>query len=307
MIHLTPRGKLLLTAEYFVLDGVPALAVPTRLGQIFSVAPAPSTAEHDLYWRAYDHAGACWFSRTFNRAEWATAPAAGEDPAVRIPQLLAAAEALRPGCTAAINGLEVTTRLEFDRRWGLGSSSTLVAALARWLDVNPYALLARTFGGSGYDLACAFAPGPLLYERNGTAPVVTDLDWRPEWTGSSYFVYRNQKQNSRAGIRAYRARTIVGSVRDEVGHLTTALLSPTLHPRAAAQIFTDHERLVGETLGLEPVRDELFPDFPGAIKSLGAWGGDFVWALSEQPAEKVGAYFNERGFPVVIPYGELIA
>ena len=305
-MKLHPTGKLLLTAEYLVLDGVPALAAPTRPGQTFAVTPVPGTAEHDLYWRAYDHAGNRWFSRAFDRSEWVTAPAEGEDPAVRIRQLLAAAEALRPGCTAEINGLEVTTRLEFDRRWGLGSSSTLVAAVARWLDVNPYALLERTFGGSGYDLACAFADGPLLYERNGTAPAITPLDWQPAWTRQTHFVYRNQKQNSRAGIRAYRSQTVPDSTRREVTALTTALLSPELHLRAAAQIVRDHERIIGETLGLPPVQQELFPDFPGQLKSLGAWGGDFMWALSEEPAEKVTGWFNERGYGVVIPYEEML-
>lgn len=305
-IHLNARGKLLLTGEYFVLDGVPALAVPTKAGQSFSVGPLPGGREHDLYWRAYSSGGERWFSRAFDQEEWARPQVQSEDPAARIKQILQAAESLNPGCTASIRGLEVNTRLTFDRAWGLGSSSTLIAAVAKWLDVNPYALLEKTFGGSGYDLACAFAEGPILYERNGISPTVTELDWNPDWLQQTHFVYLNQKQNSREGIRAYRSADVSEEAKTDVGRITTALLSDSLHPRAAAQLLLEHEEIVGDTLGLKPVQQKIFPDFPGAIKSLGAWGGDFVWALSEEAPEKVRSYFNERGFEVVIAYEDMV-
>ncbi|MFK8165330.1 MAG: GYDIA family GHMP kinase [Lewinella sp.] len=310
MTHLRANGKLLLTAEYFVLDGVPALAVPTKAGQRFTVSPAKPGAEHDLYWRAFDVAGERWFSHAFDRHEWMRPPHQAknqeEDTATRICQVLRAAKALRPGGTNHISGLEVMTHLEFDRKWGLGSSSTLIAMVAEWLEVNPYALLDTTFGGSGYDLACAVADGPILYERNGTTPKVTNLDWQPNWLQQTYFVYRNQKQNSREGIRAYREQTITNAVKEEIGSITTALLSPTLHLRAAAQLLLRHEAIVAQTLGLPTVQEELFTDFPGQLKSLGAWGGDFIWALSEESPEKVRRYFNERGYETVIDYDDMV-
>ena len=171
--------------------------------------------------------------------------------------------------------------------------------------VNPYALLEKTFGGSGYDLACATATGPLLYQRNGTEPKVTPLDWSPGWLDGAYFVYRNQKQNSREGIRRYRGRSVPKATHRRIGELTTALLSPTLHLRAAAQILQEHEALISEALGLPTVQEEVFNDFPGQLKSLGAWGGDFIWALSERSREEVRTYFNERGYDTVIPYNEM--
>jgi len=54
---------------------------------------------------------------------------------------------------------------------------------------------------------------------------------------------------------------------------------------------------------LQTVQEALFDDFRGVIKSLGAWGGDFVLAISkDNPTD----YFKERGFEVVIPYHEMI-
>jgi hypothetical protein len=305
-ISFKGNGKLLLTGEYFVLDGVPALAVPTKQGQAFTVRPSPTDTPFDLHWRAYDIGGNLWLQEAFNQADWARPQVRGEDARARICQLLASGEKLHPGCTAGIRGLEVTTRLTFDRKWGLGTSSTLVAAVARWLEVNPYELLELTFGGSGYDLACAIARGPILYERNGSQPRVTPLDWHPEWVKNTHFVYRNQKQNSREGILAYRTAPIADGVKAEIGDLTRALLDPSLHPRAAAQILHRHEQVVSETLEIPTVQEELFPDFPGQLKSLGAWGGDFIWAVSEESGEKVREYFNGRGFETVIEYEKMI-
>jgi hypothetical protein len=51
------------------------------------------------------------------------------------------------------------------------------------------------------------------------------------------------------------------------------------------------------------IQEALFPDFEGVIKSLGAWGGDFVLAVSkENPTD----YFTEKGYPVVVPYAKMI-
>lgn len=229
-----------------------------------------------------------------------------KDAKARICQILHAAEQLNLGCSDRLVGHDITTHLEFDRHWGLGSSSTLIAAMAEWLEVNPYELLEATFGGSGYDLACADAAGPILYERKGTTPKITALGWRPDWVKDTHFVYRNQKQNSRDGIQAYRKAGATEVAKAEIGRITTALLQPTLHPRAAAQLLREHEEVVGKTLGLMPVQQELFPDFPGQLKSLGAWGGDFIWAVSEEPAEKVRAYFQARGFGTVIGYEDMV-
>lgn len=298
------QGKLLLTGEYFVLDGTPALAVPTRLGQRFTTH---QTRGVGLNWIAYDLRGKEWFKTHLNWDGSIGYQRSANEFSRRLYQILRAADELKPGVlVGATSHNQVVSHLDFERLWGLGTSSTLISFMAEWLGVNPYALLEKTFGGSGYDLACATAKGPILYQRNGTEPIVTELEWNPEWLHHSWFVYRNQKQNSREGIRAYRAREVSQRTCTEISKLTTALLSPTLHLAAAQEILSDHERIVSETLGMPPVQIEYFPDFPGQIKSLGAWGGDFIWALSEESEEKVKAYFNERGYHTVIPYGEMI-
>lgn len=306
------NGKLLLTGEYFILDGVPGLAVPTRWGQRLTISPDPSRGADELRWTALTREGEIWFTDVLRAEDWQKEQAGGGAQVprggtkARIEQLLAAAEALSPGSTTRLLGQKLTTELEFDQHWGLGSSSTLVACLAQLLEVNAYALLAASFGGSGYDLACAQAETPILYTRRGHTPEVEPLAWRPAWTAQTVFVYRNQKQNSREGIRAYRQATVTDRQRQACRRLSLAFIDPTLHLRAAAHLLQQHETLVAEILGQPPLQEAHFPDFPGQLKSLGAWGGDFFWALSEESPEKVRAYFNERGYGTVIAYDEMV-
>ncbi len=37
-----------------------------------------------------------------------------------------------------------------------------------------------------------------------------------------------------------------------------------------------HEKLISKAIGISPIQERLFSDYKGVIKSLGAWGGDFV-------------------------------
>lgn len=302
------RGKLLLMGEYFVLDGATALAVPTRSGQRFHLTTLPPGGPDRLEWTmttAHDPGARRHF--TLLPEEWREyTDDDGADPVrQRLLQLFHAADTLQPGATDSLVNHHVTTTLEFDPAWGLGSSSTLVWFLGELLGVNAYDLLDRTFGGSGYDLACAGAEGPILYTRNGSEPRVTELDWQPDWLSRTFFVYRNRKQNSREALARYAAIDIDVETIWEAGQMSRMFLQAP-HLRAAARVATAYERLIAEELGLKPVQEELFSDFEGTIKSLGAWGGDFIWAISEQPAEITRAYFNDRGYPTVIPYNEMV-
>ena len=64
-----------------------------------------------------------------------------------------------------------------------------------------------------------------------------------------------------------------------------------------------HETIMSELLDTKTIKELLFPDFFGTIKSLGAWGGDFVLVLS---AENPIAYFKEKGYETILTYKEMI-
>jgi len=299
------HGKLLLTAEYFVLDGALALAVPTRQGQWLEVVPTTET--NRLHWQSFDHAGMLWWEGewTWREGRWVSHR---PDDAVgrRLTALLSAALQQRPDCQQKLAGARVSSRLEFPRDWGLGSSSTLISNLARWLDVDPWLLLADSFGGSGYDLACAETSAPILYQLRQGRPHFVSLPWVPPYRSCLSFVYTGQKQDSREGIQRYRARA--GQLQaplQALNELTLALLRAA-DRQTAMELLSAHERLVSETIGIEPIQARLFSDFPGQLKSLGAWGGDFMLAVSEGGTEETRSYFARRGLSTVLSYDDMV-
>ena len=299
------NGKLLLSGEYFVLDGALSLALPTRFGQQLEVvAGAPENKR--LHWMSLGMDGSPWFEGDFQMPDWTFLSGTDEGTGQALERLGRAALDLSPGWNAGEGASGVRTRLEFDRFWGLGSSSTLVAMMAEWAGADPFALLDLTFGGSGYDLACAQASGPLLFQRVNNKPSWVQIPFQPAFSDRLFFVYQGKKQNSREGIARYRG--LNAGKEDLIGQIS-ALTWQMAGARALAEFescMKTHERLVSEALQLPTLGEQLFPDFWGAVKSLGAWGGDFFLASSEKPEEKTRNYFQQKGFPVVLTYNEMI-
>ncbi len=202
-----------------------------------------------------------------------------------------------------LQGHKATSTLEFPRDWGLGSSSTLINNIAQWAEIDAYTLLQNTFAGSGYDIACAQNNQPLTYQLMGTKPRVTPLQFNPMFTKELYFIHLNKKQNSREGIARYKK--IVPNQHhfiDKISEITNAVVACGDLSKFQ-ELLLRHEVLVSETIQLKRIQDQLFPDFTGLIKSLGAWGGDFILAMG---ADHIQEYFNSRGYLTVLPYDELV-
>ena len=293
------QGKLLLTGEYFVLDGAMALALPTRLGQNFKIE---SGKIGELSWQSYDADGTSWFNITMEIPSFRIVSAEPAEPAQRLIQVLEQAFLLSNIPLNSLAGCGVTSRLDFSRHWGLGSSSTLISFVAHLAQVNPYDLLAKTFGGSGYDLACALAKGPIVYQNQVAQPVA----FHPTFADQLYFVYLGKKQNSREGIQRYRALGEKVKVSlAEINQLTLeAVACDSL--KAFENLMLQHERIVSTMLELPRAQDLYFPDYWGVVKSLGAWGGDFVLVTSERDATSTKSYFQKKGFEVILSYAEMI-
>ncbi|MCB0651222.1 MAG: hypothetical protein KDC85_08105 [Saprospiraceae bacterium] len=298
------NGKLLLSGEYFVLDGALALAVPTKKGQLLEVSPVEES--QTLHWQSMDHQGALWFEAVLLLPDLQIVRSTDQEIAERLGRILQEALMLKGTADHLGNGLEVKTFLDFPREWGLGSSSTLIAAVASWMEVDAYALLWNSFGGSGYDIACALSEGPLLYQLKERHPVVTSCAFDPDFKDQLCFVYLGKKQSSRKGIQKYRlAGKARAGVIDEVSHLTEAFLkAKTLFE--FEDYIRRHENLISRELDLPTAGDLHFKTFPGAVKSLGAWGGDFVLATSPMDLKETQQWFNTKGFATVINYEAMV-
>jgi mevalonate kinase len=308
--HSRASGKLLLTGEYAVLNGARALALPTRFGQSLSVRQDLGQGKNVgllLHWESLDKANNVWFSASFTLPGIAVKTASDRAAALMLQQVLRSASAQNPHFLQCLGDIYVETALDFERAWGLGTSSTLVANIARWAEVSPYPLLEASFGGSGYDLACAFAQGALLFQRvNGQASHI-DLDYCPDFREQLYFVYLGKKQNSQAGIAHYRDKKTDNALFiREIDELTTAWLAARDIAGLEA-VIRAHEACVSHTLGLSRAKKLYFEDYPGEIKSMGAWGGDFVLATTELDRKDVLDYFSKKGFDTVLSWSEMFS
>ena len=295
------HGKFLLTGEYLVLKGALALALPLKLGQTLSVE---TVCTPSLQWYAHKP-DAPWFSVILNPETLEIIDCDDQPKAEKLTQILNAVKQLEPKAFE-VNNLKFTTHLDFDPSWGLGSSSTLIANLAQWANVNPYELLKLTFGGSGYDLACATAEQPIYYQLIDGNPQVETVGFTPSFSKHLFFVYQGQKQSSSREIKAFLGKTNpVGLQKDieAVSEISRAV------PKCEsldefALLMQCHERIVARCIGQEPVQ-KRFPDFEGTLKSLGAWGGDFILAATEWEENQVRNYFMEKGLGVVFGYREI--
>jgi mevalonate kinase len=294
------NGKLLITSEYTVLDGALALAVPTKFGQELKV-------EHNnnncIDWKSISETDDVWFEAHFKLKNKQWYPSVNNEVATTLGKILNAINGLNPEVFQQEIGFNIESKLNFNRHWGLGSSSTLINNLANWAKVDAYQLLKKTFGGSGYDIACAAHNTPITYQLTNSQRIVTPVDLNWPFKDQLYFVYLNKKQNSRHAIAHYKDQAKYNSTYiQEISELTHQLIGCT-NPQEFDIIIERHENLLSALLNLKPVKQELFSDFLGSIKSLGAWGGDFIMARASQNPT---AYFKAKGFDIVIPFSDMV-
>ncbi|MBS9462001.1 GHMP kinase [Flagellimonas sp. 389] len=294
------NGKLLLSGEYAVLDGALSLAIPTRYGQSLKVI---TTDTGFLEWESFDENNTTWFKGCFDVKNLKTIDATDKSISETLIGLLTEAKSQNSRFLENSSGLKVETKLTFPRIWGLGTSSTLINNIAQWAEVDAYQLLWNAFGGSGYDIACARHNQPILYQKENKTTQVEEVTFQPSFSNSIYFVYLNQKQSSKDAITAYRKEQFdMHSLIINVSTITKKMVNTTALSEFES-LMLQHEDILSKVLGLETVKSKLFRDYQGAIKSLGAWGGDFIMATG---STNVPDYFKAKGFETVIPYADMV-
>ncbi len=292
------NGKLLLTGEYFVLDGATALALPTIKGQTIEIHPWDNLNE--LKWKSFDPKNKIWFEADFSLNFDFTM--SSDDPiANRLCKLLKACQDLNPNFNPF--GNQVQTYLEFPLNWGFGSSSTLVNNLAQWAAVDPFELLQRSFGGSGYDIACASNKQPILYTLKQKIPEVKKMVFNPPFKNQLYFVYLNHKQNTQKGVYYYRSLSLSKSlIIKDLNKITYGIVKAKTLSRFE-YLINKHEEIISKNLKIDSVKSNLFPDYSGTIKSLGAWGGDFILVTHRKGMSR---YFQSKGYKTILLYDQII-
>ena len=298
----------MLTGEYLVLEGATALAVPTKFGQDLKVE---KIKENQLIWASFTHTGDCWFEAVFElpklRLVNATFNSEKEGSADFIAEtlqdILVEARKLNPEFLQSEQGFLVKTNLTFPRDWGLGTSSTLINNIAQWAKVDAFQLLWNSFSGSGYDIANAKHKAPILYQVNNQQPVVKQVDFTPSFSDQLFFVHLNKKQDSKAGIARFKEKR--EKIHNEI-QLVSEISKQLIHEQKLSEfkkLIQEHEKIISSIIELPTVKERLFPDYFGTLKSLGAWGGDFILATGDKNTPQ---YFKAKGYTTILRYSDMV-
>ncbi len=292
-------GKLMLTSEYFAMDGALVLAVPTRLGQELSFCQKDDQKSL-IFWEAY-HQNKLWLKAVIDYKSWQIVETNIPSGAEFILKTLKNVQALSAIRFRNDFTYHLTTNLQFPANYGLGSSSTLMNNLAEWAEIDPFFLNKISLGGSGYDIAVAKEKSAVLFR---SVPEISyeKVNFSPPFKNELIFIHLNQKQDSREGISFYRSKEKSQKRVDEFSDLTRNILLCNELENFSELLFI-HEQKISDFLEIPTVRQQFFSDCPVFIKSLGAWGGDFVMSSKFEGYQD---YFWGKGFNTIFDWNELI-
>jgi len=304
MTNFKSNGKILLTSEYVVLDGVDCIALPTKFGQTLSVIENNSKC---INWTSYDYNNNIWFKDKYtisseNKIEYSSEK---NNISETLLKILNALVKLNSDKINNKIGYDFVSKLSFSKDWGLGTSSTLINNLANWAKVDSYELLKLTFGGSGYDIACAGAENPIHFNSYNNKISISNSKFDPIYKENIFFIYLGNKQNSRDGIKDYKSKKnkLTQDIIEQFKSINEKIVI-TDSLKEFEQCLTMHELLISKLIDIEPIKNRLFKDYDkGIVKSLGAWGGDFVLVTGTKNAM---SYFLNKGYKTIFEYSKLI-
>lgn len=295
------NGKLLLSGEYLILDGATGLALPTTFGQELNVKITDQ--QNTLNWTSIDEKGKTWFEAQYSLPELTVISFDGDiNVAETLKKVLLQAKSTSTAFLDDANGIHVTTKLSFPRNWGLGTSSTLINNIAQWAKVDAFDLLFNSFGGSGYDIACAQHDQAITYQLKHGTPSIETVVFDPSFKDQLYFIHLNKKQISSESIKAYKRNKTDEKAIQRITEISKSLLRAN-NLSDFNTLLKEHESILSSILKEQTIQERFFPDFKGQIKSLGAWGGDFILATGDH---KTTDYFSLKGYQTIIPYASMI-
>jgi mevalonate kinase len=291
-----------------VLEGASALAVPTKFGQDLSIE---KIKEPQLIWGSFTNTGDCWFEAVFElpklRLVQATFKSDSDGSADFIAEtlqdILLESRKLNPEFLKSEHGFQVKTNLTFPRDWGLGTSSTLINNIAQWAKVDAFQLLWNSFSGSGYDIANAKYNSPILYEVKNQKSVIKKVDFTPSFSDQLFFVHLNKKQDSKDGIARFKEKR--EKTNNEI-QLVSEISRQLIKQQKLSEfekLIHEHEKIISSIIELPTVKESIFPDYFGTLKSLGAWGGDFILATGNKDTPQ---YFKTKGYTTILRYSDMV-
>ena len=298
------HGKLLITGEYLVLYGAEALGTPLKQGQNLKILPFAKD-KSVLTWKAFTP-DSLWFEAGYDIKDFSILNSSDNEFAERLKNILLQVRKLNPSFLKK-GGAQVETNLEFDPEFGFGSSSTLIVNLAKWAGVDPFELQKITFKGSGYDIACGLSEGPVVYKLSEGKPQYESVNFNPPFPENIFFVYLGKKQRSLNEIKKFKKqKRFTKNEISAISQITTEVIK-TKELNDFEDLMKEHEKIMSKVLDIKPVHETVFNNYNGGVvKSLGAWGGDFVLVTSRKQKEEFTKEMNKSGFNTVYGFDDII-
>lgn len=293
----------MLTGEYFVLFGAKALAMPVKYGQSLEIEEIDD--EPGLMFITH-LCGKPWFGANFDSRTFEILNTDDCTKACYLQELLLASRVLNPKFLRKPRKLLVVANINFDINWGMGSSSSLISNIAWWAKIDPYELNRMISQGSGYDIACARSSRALLYSLTSHVPTVEHVTFKPDFASQIWFVFLEKKEATEANLLISKEK--MDPTRAQLKEISNISVEFTKVANVSEiqALMRRHEETIANALQKEPVQNLLFEDFKGTIKSLGAWGGDFCMAVSEENDAYVRQYFEQKGYKTVLNFKDVI-
>lgn len=294
------HGKLMLIGEFFVLRGANSVAAPSFYGQTMNLESHSNSKE--LLWEANLH-DSLWFNARYRLKDFEVLESSNPYLAESFARLIRVTRELNPSFLK--RGAKVVTKLTYPQSWGLGSSSTIIKILGDWANVDPFKIHFATSQGSGYDIASAIAQKPIVYSCENETPSFCEVELPAVVKESCYFIHLGKKQNSQKSVKLFMQRVTQSLPIESMNSLVSSFLKATSVDDLCL-IIREHDEMLSPILDLERVKKVAFRDFDGEIKSLGAWGGDFVMACTPNGFEYVKSYFERKGLDAIFSYSDLL-
>ena len=294
------NGKILLSSEYLVMDGAKSIALPARLTQDLIVSKCD---KNTIEWFSHDMHNNLWYEDRFfvknNNLVCESEKNVTSQKIISLFNHLSKTHKL-----ANLLGNKFETRLNFKKDWGLGTSSTFVNNLAKWAKVDPYQLLFSTFKGSGYDIACCDLNHPIIFKKTRESIDVKKIKFKPPFIKNLFLIHLGKKQNTQLSIENYSKKQFdrielikkINTITDEF-----IKCNELIH---FEELIQEHESIISKATSIIPIQNSNFSDYKdGKIKSLGAWGGDFILVTTKN---KDLSYFKKRGLETIIPLEDIV-
>jgi mevalonate kinase len=297
-MEIYSSGKVLLTGEYVILDGALSLASPTKFGQHLKLEENQSNL---INWKSMNYDGKIWFECTIKNENLEIKSTSSKRVSNTLIRIINLIREYSPSFLKN-QGSDISTNLTFDKNWGLGSSSTLISNLATLSGVDPYILNNKIFKGSSYDIACANSISPIVFQLREGVRIIDEVSFKPPFHEKIYFIYLNKKQSSISEIENYNNKKVSESTINEISNITSMILQCN-SIEAYDKLIESHELIISKLISKPTIKETLFKDFNGSIKSLGAWGGDMIMATSHSDPNR---YFKEKGYSTIFKYEELL-